>query len=427
MNSAIVPARSSPTIQPQAAAACTDTTDSDGDGLANCEEQVLGIDPATADTDGDLLDDGQEVRGFAFGGKQWYSDPQKQSTLNDSILDGQKCASERFPNCADSDSDGTPDLFDRDIDGDSVPNTLDQSPFRKNTTVFSGSNPMQLVVNNLEANRYTYVEFQLRPSDPKHLWYAFNVLDWPDGDNQGQIQRDANAARKTFFDVCEQAGRTDCKMSPDDNGDIKLVPMLEIEAPAQSANLPQITELINRRYYTRTAQEQLDKFGIATKAGPDGTTYMYVPLQLVTDSATGDRAAFYGKMLYQPQQSWWGGAHKLRLAWTVQMLVDVCQQYAGSNCTSYVGDDGRDYHNQTQIVQTYYDDWSLTSLNVRENRGTDYAIVYEDPAVDPNLNLDGALIPAAIGLDSTFMGARDCDTVNAAVRVRLATASPISR
>ena len=63
------------------------------------------------------------------------------------------------------------------------------------------------------------------------------------------------------------------------------------------------------------------------------------------------------------------------------MLVDMCQDSAGATCTSYVKD-GIDGHNQTQIVQTYYDDFSLTGFNVRENRGTDYAIVYEDPAVD---------------------------------------------
>ena len=68
-----------------------------------------------------------------------------------------------------------------------------------------------------------------------------------------------------------------------------------------------------------------------------------------------------------------------------------------------------------QIVQTYYDDWTLTGLNVRENRGTDYAIMYEDPTRSmTNLNLDDALMPAAIGWISTFLSARDCDTTDAA-------------
>ncbi len=207
------------------------------------------------------------------------------------------------------------------------------------------------------------------------------MLDWPD-DNIGQIQRDGQSSRKTFFDVYAE-WRTDCKMSPDDNGDIKLVPMLEIEAPAQSSNLPSDADLQN--------------YGILRKMALNGKTPIYVPLQVVTDSKTGSRAAFYGKMLYKPRAGW-GGAHQVRLAWVVQMLVDVCQRSTGAACDSYV-DGSVDGHNQVQVVQTYYDDFKLTGFNVRENRGTDYAIVYEDPAVDTNLNLDTALIPLSIGLD----------------------------
>ena len=113
-----------------ATAICTSATDTDGDGLTDCEEGVLGTNPTVADTDGDGLSDGQEVRGFAFGNKQWYSDPLKESTLGDGIFDGQKCRlnTSGQPDCAvDANTNGTPDLFDRDIDGDGVPNNLDQS------------------------------------------------------------------------------------------------------------------------------------------------------------------------------------------------------------------------------------------------------------------------------------------------------------
>ncbi len=99
-----------------------------------------------------------------------------------------------------------------------------------------------------------YAEFQVRPTDDKHLWYAFNVLDWAQGDRSGQIQRDEKSERTTFFDVCQQNGGTDCKMSPDDNGDIKLVPMLEIEAPAQSANLPSDADLRNYGIFKKSTQ-----------------------------------------------------------------------------------------------------------------------------------------------------------------------------
>ncbi len=105
-------------------------------------------------------------------------------------------------------------------------------------------------------------------------------------------------------------------------------------------------------------------------------------------------------MLYKPLASW-GDAHKVRLTWAVQMLVDVCQQSTGANCDSYVNG-GTDGHNQVQIVHTYYDDFTLTGFNVRENRGTEYGIVYEDPSVDTALNVDDTLVRAESGLDAAF-------------------------
>ncbi len=128
LDSARSAASAAPLAQP--AAPCADPADADGDTLTDCEEALLGTSPGNPDTDEDGLTDAQEVGGFQQGGQRWYSDPLKQSTLYDSIADGQKCAS--FPSCPDSDGDGTPDMFDRDIDGDSVPNSLDNSPFRSN-------------------------------------------------------------------------------------------------------------------------------------------------------------------------------------------------------------------------------------------------------------------------------------------------------
>ena len=51
-------------LLPMAACVVTpeeDTTDTDGDGLTDAEEEVLGTDPNVADTDGDGFDDGVEV------------------------------------------------------------------------------------------------------------------------------------------------------------------------------------------------------------------------------------------------------------------------------------------------------------------------------------------------------------------------------
>ena len=67
-------------------------------------------------------------------------------------------------------------------------------------------------------------------------------------------------------------------------------------------------------------------------------------------------------------------------------------------------------------MQTYYDNWSLTGLNVRENRGTDYAMVYEDPAAT-TLNVDASLVAVAMGLDGLSERAR-LRRPTAAARVR---------
>ena len=38
---------------------------------------------------------------------------------------------------------------------------------------------MKLTLNNLQAGKATFVDFQMRPQTASHLWFAFNVLDWP--------------------------------------------------------------------------------------------------------------------------------------------------------------------------------------------------------------------------------------------------------
>jgi len=77
--------------------------DADADGLTNLEEQTLGTDPKKADTDGDGINDGEEVKKY-----------KTSATLKDSDLDGISDGDEvtlykTNPAVADTDGDGTND------------------------------------------------------------------------------------------------------------------------------------------------------------------------------------------------------------------------------------------------------------------------------------------------------------------------------
>ena len=50
-----------------------------------------------------------------------------------------------------------------------MPNTIDLSPFKAGSATFSGSAPLALTINGLAANAPTYVEFQVRPTNPARL------------------------------------------------------------------------------------------------------------------------------------------------------------------------------------------------------------------------------------------------------------------
>jgi hypothetical protein len=79
-------------------------TDTDGDGLTDCEEEHLCTDPEKADTDGDGLDDLEEFQKMA-------PDPCKADTDGDGLEDGREERLGFDPDNRDTDGDGT-------IDGD---------------------------------------------------------------------------------------------------------------------------------------------------------------------------------------------------------------------------------------------------------------------------------------------------------------------
>src|SRR3990170_8484982 len=81
--------------------ASAQVADSDGDGLIDSGELLLGIDPLEADSDGDGLGDGVEMG---------LLDPRNPDTDGDGLLDGDEVfAFGTLPFYRDTDSDGLPD------------------------------------------------------------------------------------------------------------------------------------------------------------------------------------------------------------------------------------------------------------------------------------------------------------------------------
>ncbi len=369
----------------------TTTLDSDGDGLTDAQENLIGSNPFAIDSDFDTIADKVEVAGFSYAGKQWYGNPQFPDSNLDGILDAQ----EWNPSAPDSDGDGTPDLYDFDDDGDGVPDKLDISRLvgskaNDSTTItFTKDAPLQLNIGGLQANSYAFVDLQLRPTAANHLWYAFNVLNWPK-DQKGNMQ---DWDGKTFFDICKAAGGSNCNMSPDANGDIKLVPMLEVAIP----NLSNLPRTANGSLNTQLLQN----YNISVQPAGDGSYLLYVPLNLVEDSLTGQKVAFQAQLVLQPGST--VPSLKTRLAWSVHVLQESFaseDEFKSAAPASL---------NRNTILHAYYDDFQLTGLNVREDHGVEMAIIYEDPSSDPDVTEDDALLNLINGLNNSYMINRDCD------------------
>ena len=135
------------------AAAAEGQSDSDKDGLTNSEEIKLGTDPAKADTDGDGLEDGQEVNktktnplnpdtdgdGLEDGHEvnELKTDPLSQDTDGDGLQDGNEVKIGTDPRKPDTDNDGLkdgqetppcPNPLDPDTDKDGIIDGKDLNP-----------------------------------------------------------------------------------------------------------------------------------------------------------------------------------------------------------------------------------------------------------------------------------------------------------
>ncbi|MCP4537165.1 MAG: LamG domain-containing protein, partial [Chloroflexi bacterium] len=421
-------------------------SDADCDGLSdNIEMYETGTWVDDADTDDDFILDGIEVAGFILEktGERWYLDPRNPDSNGDGLLDHMECpelvSTTGTPpaanaQCSDTDDDGTPDVFDFDNDGDGVPDTRDVSPDMLVGDPDTGLNDEQFSydIANIDPGNLVFVDFELRPTNSEHLWYTGNVLDWPNGDTQGQVRRQGGSTTaKTFFDFDFDTYQNSATA---DHGDLQVNPLLEIQIPYDSGNptggLPIKSAITNTDAITGYYNidwldtQTLAEYGISVNydAQAGDTLWVYVPLINLKDSVGDSPVALTGRMLYQPEVANWGGKHQAKLVWMINALVDTCdtryetmpEEFTYEGQTINRDDDdayeswcamdsygGKDvwYTSQT-VIQTYYDDFYITGMSVREDHGIDLAIIAE---TDTSLAYESNLWHLANTLQQTWL------------------------
>lgn len=400
--------------------------DSDGDGIANgvdpdddndglnddVEVLELGTLPNFVDSDGDLISDYAEVTGFIVGGKTWYLDPNNPDSNDDGLSDAAECPELINVNaagklttpvgtaCRDTDGDGTPDVFDFDNDNDGVPDRADLSPNYTGELSTVAQTHFNLALSEYETGKPLMVEFQVRPTDTRHLWYNGNVLDWPANDRAGQIRRldDSTFLDEGIFADSPQAA----------NGDMMLQAMLELKLPYSAGNptrgLPTngTTPAATTPIADWLDQATLSRYGISVAQDlSDGRLTVYLPLHAVSDPYAGDSpVAWSGRMFYHPLGADWGAAHSVRLLWSVIVLSDSCDVPSGQDYDQWCADDAN-WTTSSSVAQTYYDDFYLTGLAVQEDHGMKSAVIAQNNAAA--VPYENYLWHLSDALDKTFL------------------------
>ena len=413
-----------------------DTTDTDGDGLIDLAENVLGTDINNVDSDGDTLTDGTEynqlgldptnvdsdldslpdnieVTGFVFQGEQYYLNPLKADTNNDGLSDAHECpnlsiiADTTGEPCLDTDSDGEPDVFDFDNDNDGVPDKVDLSPnsvLGSETSFFNEANPFTFNIDQLATDEPALVSFQLRPVNPEQVYYSGSIFDWPTVDLAGQVLRYGSS---TFASTQNTDIRLDLPNA--NNGDLHVSPKLEIYVPYDSSTYGSLPKLPSADGSSTAVADWLDMsklepYGITVQQADDaGNIYLYLPLNIVEDDTGGNLVGFTGQTLYWPSTDSWGADHEVRLVWVVQAIVN---------------NNPRNPVDTLSVLHIYEDEpWYLTGMSVREDHGFNIALAVEDPAVDPpadeGIFHEDEVLELATSLGVTFVEGVDCTFVNA--------------
>jgi hypothetical protein len=213
------------------------------------------------------------------------------------------------------------------------------------------------------------------------------VLDWPSDDRTGQIQR----VKETTLGVSGKLA----------NGDMQLLPMIEIEIPYQPgtfAGLPRNSNGMSLSdmpvlpvFVTDTVQYQAqvnnwfsswlddsaiksNQISVRLQNSTTRNLIVYMPAELMYDSASKSPVGFKARAIFKPSSAA-AIAMSVRLAWNLSMQADQCTtEPAGTNRDTWCADT-TDWQTTNRIIHTYYDDFYATALTTRESRGLDVALI----------------------------------------------------
>nr|WP_321498086.1 RICIN domain-containing protein [uncultured Methanolobus sp.] len=193
--------------------------DSDGDGIPDSVELILGTDINNTDSDFDLLNDLFEVSNDL--------DPLEPDSNYDGLADYFEVHN---VSSNDIDGDGFVNAWDLDNDNDGVIDALDISPFSKSSSnktfdfnISSNGNPV-------------YLNFQIRPENEEHLKLISQSWDWPD--DALSTMKDLNGSKDdvTVTPMLELTIPVDCRIISVENGESLQAPVNADEQNVTTGN-----------------------------------------------------------------------------------------------------------------------------------------------------------------------------------------------
>ncbi|MFN7471617.1 MAG: thrombospondin type 3 repeat-containing protein, partial [Roseiflexaceae bacterium] len=401
--------------------------DSDGDGLSDDQEALIGSDRTKIDTDNDGLSDPQEVQlgtsltladtdndgitdyveariptlnldttksltptTLAAIQTQLYTNPLDDDTNSDGLVDGVECPQHMIldntsvvssiTDCSDADGDKTPDFLSNDNDGDGI---VDNADFDSSTALygnattkagFSDTNPFALRFDGLTPGKPLVVDIQFRPTNPRLLSLNGSVYDWPSSDTAGQIQR----TKDTTFAAPKDAAITAMSDVNAANGDMQVSAMLELRVPVSATSFGALPVKPGARWSSATTgvpawldTTKTAPYGINAVWDNTGTNVVLtIPVRPITDE-NGSVVSFAATTYFESQSAEWVTPAKMRLIWLVSMIQDDCPPNLG-NCTT------AQRVQSFAPVQMYSSEYMVAGISAKEHLGYTAAIVTDD-------------------------------------------------